>query len=371
MPYVSPRPAICKDPVRPLACPTGMSHLQQLNDFGARMSELIGKEIDFGSMALELFRLQSGSIGPLGSLCQARDIDPAQLGDWRQIPAMPTTMFKEFELSALPPDDRPYFFLSSGTTEQVRSRHFHNDTSMKLYEQSLLAWFAPNVVGEREFATTISLTPSPELVPNSSLVHMFEQVGFTRFLGSVEAEDWVVDFEELMRAMEQAEGPVLLMGTAFSFVHVLDWMKSNRRELKLPSGSRVMETGGYKGRSRVIPKFELHRKIRIRFGVTEDNVLCEYGMSELSSQAYDTGRGEEEVRLFRFPPWARALIVSPETGEEVADGEIGLLRIFDLANVWSVMAIQTEDLAVKHGDEFELIGRFPEAEPRGCSLTAA
>jgi len=42
--------------------------------------------------------------------------------------------------------------------------------------------------------------------------------------------------------------------------------------------------------------------------------------------------------------------------------------VCDLANVRSVMAIQTEDLAVRHGDGFELLGRAELAEPRGCSL---
>ena len=79
---------------------------------------------------------------------------------------------------------------------------------------------------------------------------------------------------------------------------------------------------------------------------------------------------ESRRACFDFPPWARAQIVSPETGREVADGETGLLRVFDLANVFSVMAIQTEDLAVRRGDGFELIGRAQLAEPRGCSLMA-
>src|SRR6266581_2533722 len=50
---------------------------------------------------------------------------------------------------------------------------------------------------------------------------------------------------------------------------------------------------------------------------------------------------------FLFPPWARTQIISPETGREVAEGERGLIRVFDLANVYSVMAIQTEDLGVR------------------------
>ena len=76
-------------------------------------------------------------------------------------------------------------------------------------------------------------------------------------------------------------------------------------------------------------------------------------------------------RQFRFPPWARVQIISPETGREVAEGETGLIRVFDLANVFSVAAIQTEDLGIRRGDGFELVGRAQLAEPRGCSLMTA
>jgi hypothetical protein len=112
-------------------------------------------------------------------------------------------------------------------------------------------------------------------------------------------------------------------------------------------------------------------------------------MSELSSQAYDSskgvGRGEGiagarlpseatpaivSARAFHFPPWARARIISPETGIEVGEGETGLISVLDLANVYSVMAVQTEDLGIRRADGFELIGRAPLAEPRGCSLMA-
>jgi hypothetical protein len=76
-------------------------------------------------------------------------------------------------------------------------------------------------------------------------------------------------------------------------------------------------------------------------------------------------------RYFQFPPWARDQIFSPETGGEVADGETGLIRVFDLANVFSVLAIQTEDLAIRRDGHFDLIGRAQLAEARGCSLMTA
>jgi hypothetical protein len=105
-----------------------------------------------------------------------------------------------------------------------------------------------------------------------------------------------------------------------------------------------------------------------RLGVPATHIISEYGMSELSSQAYDRVVGSSGNRIFRFPPWARAYVISPENGREVAEGETGLLRIIDLANVGSVMSIQTEDLAIRTDDGFELVGRASAAEARGCSL---
>jgi hypothetical protein len=108
-------------------------------------------------------------------------------------------------------------------------------------------------------------------------------------------------------------------------------------------------------------------------------------MSELSSQAYDrvaepdapvrsdpqaNDVPSEPSRCFHFPPWARGQVISPENGLEVEEGETGLIRVLDLANVYSVMAVQTEDLAIRRGDGFELLGRATLAEARGCSLMA-
>jgi hypothetical protein len=121
--------------------------------------------------------------------------------------------------------------------------------------------------------------------------------------------------------------------------------------------------------------FELHALLSAQLGVVPENIHCEYGMSELSSQAYDSvirsPDSSRPQRLFRFPPWARVQIISPETGRAATGGETGLIRVLDLANVFSVASIQTEDLAVCRGDGFELVGRAPRAEPRGCSLMSA
>jgi hypothetical protein len=361
-----------------------MDNFARILEFGERMRARITRagvvpiaDAEFTELANQLFRLQATAIPVLKSLATRRELNLDETVSWQRLPAIPTAMFKELELSSIPPERRSTFFLSSGTTAKNRSRHWHGAESLALYEESLRRWFAANVrLSGHAF---ISLTPPAAAVPNSSLVHMFEQyrsglgADVDVFLGELSIDGaWEVRFDELFSRLEHLSGPVFLVGTAFSFVHVLDEMKTRQLKFALPAGSLLLETGGYKGRSRVLTKAQLYRRLQSRFGVPDEAIVCEYGMSELSSQAYDAGSGTAgEGRVFRFPSWARVVIVSPETGEEVAEGEVGLLRIVDLANTFSVMAVQTEDLVVRVADGFELLGRPTEAEPRGCSLMAA
>ncbi|MDB6017024.1 MAG: putative acyl protein synthase/acyl-CoA reductase-like protein [Pedosphaera sp.] len=337
-------------------------------------------EEQFQELATQLFGLQREGNPAYRTFCQARKVTAESVADWRSIPAVATAAFKEFEVTSLPEAERTRVFHSSGTTGERPSRHFHNAESLAIYEASLLPWFETHV-GARGLRF-IMLTPTAEQAPHSSLAHMFDAVGRkfaaadTFFMGRVEGDgSWTLDLErtvELLREAITVKRPVRLLGTAFSFVHLLDYLAEVGERLHLPIGSRVLETGGYKGRSRSLPKAELHSLITQWLGVAAQNIVCEYGMSELSSQAYDrevlsAERGVQR-RVFQFPPWARVQVVSPETGREVGEGETGLIRVFDLANVRSVMAIQTEDLGIRRGSGFELIGRATLAEPRGCSL---
>jgi hypothetical protein len=364
-----------------------------------------GVEEEFDELARSLFALQFLHNAPYREFCESRKVAPDSIRHWSAIPTVPTAAFKELELTSIPAGKRARVFHSSGSTGRKPSRHFHDAESLSLYEASLIPWFRTHLLLPADGGTDagwkgavlgtgpghhgcaggqmlrmVILTPASNQTPHSSLAQMFETIRqeFGRpdsvFTGWTEPDgSWSVDREKTLAVLREsvaANHPVLLLGTAFNFIHLLDYMKELR--LPLPTGSRVLETGGYKGRSRILPKPELHALITEFLGIPPDSIVSEYGMSELSSQAYDQaiGRGQQE-RVFHFPPWARAQIISPETGRELAEGETGLIRVFDLANVRSVMAIQTEDLGVRRGGGFELLGRAALSETRGCSLMSA
>lgn len=339
-----------------------------------------GEEAVFNRLALELFRLQFRHNPPYRRFCDARGVTPDSVTHWTRIPAMPASAFKELELSCLPVQKRTNVFHSSGTTEHRPGRHFHSPESLALYGDSLWPWFrahlAPEVKARIPDFKLLILTPPPAAAAHSSLVHMFDCVRrklaapVSAFAGKVSADrSWNLDLGAVLTALGEGRRPLVLLGTAFSFVHLLDHLGAQGLRFRLPPGSRAMETGGYKGRSRSVPRAELHSLITERLGIPPARIVCEYGMSELSSQAYDRVAGENaRAPRFHFPRWARARIISPETGRDAGEGETGLVCVVDLANVFSVLAIQTEDLAVRRGDGFEFIGRSLPAAPRGCSL---
>ena len=397
-----------------------MSFIASFNEFVPQLRAFMARtqaepvpqaelDAEFNRLAKALFALQRDAVPIYGEFCRKRKVSAVE--DWRDIPALPTTAFKEYDVTSLPPAERTHVFHSSGTTQHRPSRHFHNAQSLAVYEESLRPWFRrhflgpPSVIGNgggwpdgshgtnrtnrtNETNGTIRnpqsairnpqliiLTPPPDEAPHSSLAHMFGTVrpefGGALFTGRVNGEGaWALDLEPTMAALREAQSagqPVALLGTAASFVLLLDHCRAGRTCCPLPAGSRALETGGYKGRGRAATKSELRQMMTRWLGIPESHILGEYGMSELSSQAYDRVLPETDGG-FRFPPWARAQIISPETGREAADGETGMVRVFDLANVRSALAVQTEDLAVRRGEGFELTGRAAGSAARGCSL---
>jgi len=364
-----------------------------LESFAARLSARIAQwaddtndatanwhwpDTEFEALAQELFALQVAR-NPIYGGFVARNF--ARTGIERR-PALPLGAFKEFDVTSIAPADRLARFESSGTSRRSVSRHHHSGLSLGLYEESLTAVFRARfraLIAEN--LEVIFLAPPPSAAPQSSLVHMFATLNdqlFNRratFDARTDAgHGWLLELETLLSRLEtlsQSSRPVFIAGTAFSFVHLLDAPDIRGRQFPLPPGSMLMETGGYKGRSREVPKDELHALLRRCFGVPRSAIVSEYGMSELSSQAYDSMDSGGGPRVFRFPPWCRATVVSPETGEPAPVDETGLLRIEDLANVWSAAFVQTEDLARRVGDGFELAGRAPQAEAKGCSLLPA
>lgn len=312
------------------------------------------------ALLFELFEHQRASVAPYaryaaqrlrGSICAVSDI-----------PALPTDAFRFARIASHPEHEDALVFRSSGTTQDARSSHPFRD--LTLYDAAAQTAARHALFPDRARMALLILAPHERELADSSLSYMLSR--FVEWFGNDGSSHvWPVQGEELERLRRRlrdavaADMPVALLGTSFAFVHALDALDER---FALPAGSRIMQTGGFKGRSREIAADELRALLQRTFGVSQ--IVSEYGMTELSSQLYAHGD-----RLWA-PGWTRVSVVHPETLQPLPNGEPGLVRIDDLANLDSVAFIQTADLGVLEDAGLRLLGRAPAAIARGCSITA-
>ena len=158
------------------------------------------------------------------------------------------------------------------------------------------------------------------------------------------------------------------MATSFALAGWLDGLERLGLKFRLPPGSAVFETGGFKGKAAEVAPEDLLARLHAWTGVPRASVVREYGMTELTSQCYTGALLGEDPGVNLAPHWVRVRILDPETLAEAPAGTPGLIAVFDLANLGSAVHLLTEDLGIAEGDGFRLLGRAAGAELRGCSL---
>lgn len=345
-----------------------------------RILDAIGRwdldETSFDRLARDLFVHQVRYNAPYAAFASACGYDERRLPkSWRDIPAVPSLAFKESVMTTFDESEAVVAFHTSGTTTSSSGRHLFERTTLALYDAALLAGFDRFMLAgsASQRLRYFLLVPARE---TSSLGYMMRRVaeerGDARGNTYLDESGDTLDVERFVAGMRSAYAenvPVCVAGTAFAFVALLDALGG--RKLLAAAGSRIMETGGFKGRSREIARDELYEALSAALGVPLESVVAEYGMTELTSQYYDAPSSRRSAQRRKAgPPWLRPTIVGPD-GNEVRPGEVGVLRHIDLANRGSVIAIETEDLALRcERDEFVLLGRDAQAPLRGCSLDA-
>jgi hypothetical protein len=331
-------------------------------------------EARFDESARATFAYQIARNAPYARYASALGFDAARLPQtWREIPAVPPSAFKDATLATFDVARAELEFHTSGTTADHAGRHYIERAA--LYDAALLAAFDRFMLPDRPKLRFLNLVPNPRLRPHSSLGYMIGNVGVLRGDGKAAyfLDDERVDDAGFARALTAAtaEGrPVCITGTAFAFVTLLGALEARAVTLVAAPGSRIMETGGFKGRTRSVERTELYARLEAALGIAQTSIVAEYGMTELVSQYYDTPASRDRAtRVKASPPWLRTLVLGPD-GREVAAGEIGYFRHVDLGNRSSAVAIDTEDRGYRTDEGIVLLGRAQDTPARGCSLDA-
>lgn len=328
-------------------------------------------DAEFDALALRLFAEQHAGNAAFRRFCQLRGVTPRTVRSWRDIPAVPINAFKEVTLSIAAADRAERVFMTSGTTRgDVRGRHFH--PTLQVYDASMTRNFALRFMRGVERLRMAILFPGEEALPNSSLAH-YLALAKARF-GTADSLYALgpggLQLEALRAMLRQAQDsgvPCAILGASYSFVHLLDALARGGETFRLPAGSRLLDTGGYKGQARELPLDAFYDALAATFGVPRTHCINMYGMTELSTQLYDDGNAVVPS-VKSGPHWIRSRLVDPLTGRDVPHGERGILVHCDLANFNSVTTILTEDVGRAVEGGFLLLGRAEGAQAKGCSL---
>ncbi|HNR49330.1 MAG TPA: acyl transferase [Bacteroidia bacterium] len=311
-------------------------------------------EFQFEETALDVFRYQFEGNEVYRQYVQLLGIQPESITTVADIPFLPIRFFKTHKI--ITGNQYPEItFTSSGTSGQTVSRHFVTDVS--LYEKSFIKGFE-KFYGSAEEWCILALLPSYLEREGSSLVYMCEHLikkskhplsGF-----------YLHNYDNLYSVLEQLESEkqkTLLLGVSYALLDLAEQFPLVLQH------TIIMETGGMKGKRREMTKAALHNRLKNAFNV--DVIHSECGMTEMLSQAYSLGNG-----IYSCPPWLRLIVRDSYDPFTLVDNEItGGINVIDLANVNSCSFIATQDMG-KVFDEgtFEIIGRFDDAEIRGCNL---
>jgi len=307
----------------------------------------------FNEKAVELFHFQYRENILYRSFADRLRATPASVHTLTQIPFLPVSFFKTTML--ITGNFQPEIvFESSGTTGQIPARHYVRDAS--LYRESFVKGFEC-FFGDPQSYCILGLLPAYLEREGSSLIFMVDEL--IRRSGHADSGFYLYEFEklhEVLLELEKNNQRTILFGVSFA---LLDFAERYSMQL---TNTRVIETGGMKGRRQELTRPELHGILKNKLGLSF--VCSEYGMTELLSQAYSPGEG-----IYKPVPWMKMLVRGEDDPLQLNESGEGLLNVIDLANRDSVGFIATDDIVKIYGDgSFEILGRMDNSDIRGCSL---
>ena len=330
----------------------------------------------FQALACALIRHQADEIEALGRWYAHRGISIDQLSRLEDIVPFPARAFKLTELHARSARPSHQVFRSSGTSGRRPSESHYSSDDLEVMELAVVRNASAMLFPDQATTRILVLAPPPSLAPHmimawgmERLIRVYGAPG-SRFL--IDANG--MDPAAVLGALEQSvrdEVPVTLIGASFGFVHLLDWMRASERSVSLVDGSRTMDAGGYKGRSREVTRGWLDAEVASCLGVEARYAVNLLGMTELSSQFYDNVLRDGSVARRRKinAPWTATWALDPRTMHPCNPGAPGLLCHLDLANIERPACILSEDMGVQTGDGWTVLGRAPGLDARGCSLS--
>lgn len=268
-------------------------------------------------------------------------------------------------------------FETSGTSAAFKGRAHYTALGERLLRATIVAGAKRCIFTDLERPAVVRLVPTPQAAPAMVMAYGMQLIeqrfGDPHASGSVIGPHGIElpALEQLLDRAVAAAQPVVLIGGSFGFVNLCERLRTLGRRWELPVGSRMVDAGGFKGRSRSMSVAELRALVADTLGIAPARCNNIFGMTELASQLYDAedrplGPNGERPKLALPHVWARARNPADMSLLELGTG---MLEVVDLCNLDRPCVLLTGDLARSDGAGIALAGRISSGGSRGCSLT--
>ena len=269
-----------------------------------------------------------------------------------EIPFLPVEFFKTEQIICQGQAIEE-IFLSSGTTGE-QSKHLVSN--IELYKSSYQKAFQL-FYGDITDYCILALLPSYKEREGSSLIYMVDDL--IKKSKHPQSNYYLNNYEELattLKELESKKQKTILFGVTYALLDLAEVFPQKLEH------AIIMETGGMKGQRKELLKEEIHSILKHSFAT--ENIHSEYGMTELLSQGYSKGNN-----IFKTPPWMKILTRDVNDPLSIISNKTGGINVIDLANIYSCPFIATQDLGRTFDDgSFSVLGRFNNADVRGCNL---
>ncbi|MEU8359218.1 acyl-protein synthetase [Nonomuraea sp. NPDC048882] len=286
------------------------------------------------------------------------------------LPWLPVRLFKTHELRSVPEDQVFRVLTSSGTTGQRPSR-IYLDKEAAAAQTRMLAATVRAVLGERRLPMLIVDTRSVVRDPTLSArgAGVLGMMNFGRDHTFVLDEQGGVDAEAVTSFLRRHGGEPFLI---FGFTYMV-WLHLLGLGCDLSQGVLIHSGGWKRLAEQAVGNAEFRRRLAAECGLSRVHNF--YGMVEQIGTVFLEGPDGDGLYC---PDFADVVIRDPETWQEAADGVPGLIEVVStLPTSYPGHVLLTEDMGVVRGVDdgswpgkrFEVLGRLPRAEARGCSDT--
>lgn len=295
------------------------------------------------------------------------------------VPFLAARMFKQMRLESIPEQDVYKTLFSSGTSSQVKSRIVLDSDTAALQSRVLVAIMS-SFIGKKRLPMLI--IDRPDLVSDRS--------GFSArgagvlglsFLGRQHTyalnEDMTPNWECIRSFFsEHGENQIFIFGFTFMiWAYFIDAMIKEGLSFDCKNAFLLHGGGWKKLQDKAVDNSTFKRKVRDCIG-EQTRVHNFYGMVEQTGSVFV----ECEHGVLHAPAWADVLVRDIERFNPVPYGASGLIQVQSfIPSSYPGHSILTEDigrilgeddcLCGRSGKYFEVLGRLPKSEVRGCSDT--